>query len=236
MKQSVKIKKSESVKIISKKQAINNDRMTTKNNNVVDMKISTASPKKTSFSKQKVVNTSSTVHKKSSTKDENNQKTQHFFDAAEKMQESVKNFNPFLKDSQSHFFKNFSQTGDMPKMDNEKMFSMYKKNMETLGEANKLAVDVMRQIAQIQGQFMRQTFEEIDHVVKENLAFKNVEPEVQLKKNTEHFQGAVKRAMDHSTQVSQIMLKSNQDLFKSVQNRFDEGMKEMQANFNKTKH
>ena len=68
------------------------------------------------------------------------------------------------------------------------------------------------------------------------MAFKNAKPEDHLKKQKENFKGAVDRAKEHSKNVSQIMLKSNQDIFKTVQNRFEEGMKEMQANFNKTKH
>ncbi|CAO5676185.1 MAG: hypothetical protein NEHIOOID_00656 [Holosporales bacterium] len=155
-----------------------------------------------------------------------------FFAHAKKVQEDVKKFTPFNKDPQEMF-------KEMPKMsieDREKVLQLHRKNMETLSEANKMAVDVMRQITQMQGQFMRQTFEEIDEVIRENLAYKNVTPQEQMAKNTQRVQNAVQRAVEHSGNMSQIMLKSNQELFKNVQNQFEEGMKEMQAMMNKTKH
>ncbi|CAO4839023.1 MAG: hypothetical protein CNLJKLNK_00894 [Holosporales bacterium] len=155
-----------------------------------------------------------------------------FFAHAKKVQEDVKKFTPFNKDPQEMF-------KEMPKMsteDREKILHLHRKNMETLNEANKMAVDVMRQITQMQGQFMRQTFEEIDEVIRENLAYKNVTPQEQMAKNTQRVQNAVQRAVEHSGNMSQIMLKSNQELFKNVQNQFEEGMKEMQAMMNKTKH
>ncbi|CAO5674486.1 MAG: hypothetical protein HEEMFOPI_00068 [Holosporales bacterium] len=158
-----------------------------------------------------------------------------FMDASQKMQETIKNMNPFAKETAT-MFKNFNPKGELPKMDQDKMLKMHQKNMETLNEANKLALDVMRQIATLQGQFMSQTFQEVDHLIRENLAFKNQSPQEAAQKQTERFQGAVQRAMDHSHNVSQVMLKSNQELFKSVQNRFEEGMKEMNTTFNKTKH
>jgi phasin family protein len=186
------------------------------------------------FFSQKAEN-AKTANKKEKTAKSKTSKSNDFFDASKKMQDSMKNSNPFLKGAEEMFNK-FTPKGDMPKMDQEKMLDMHKKNMETLTEANKLAVDVMRQIAQLQGQFLTQTFTEVDQLVRENLAFKNAKPEECVKKNTERFKGAVERAMEHSNNVSQVMLKSNQDIFKTVQNRFEEGMKEMQANFNKTKH
>lgn len=182
---------------------------------------------KESSSKEKSKSTTENTKKKSAQKPEPD-----FFAHAKKMQENVKNFTPYTKDVENMM----KDSMKMPEFDQEKMLKAHRKNMEALNEANKMAVDVMRQITQMQGQFIRQTFEEIDEVIRENLALKNMTPQEQMAKNTQRVQGAVQRAMDHSNNISQVMIKSNQEMFKNVQNRFEEGMKEMQENLNKTKH
>lgn len=168
----------------------------------------------------------------SSTKVSNN--NQNFFEQAKKMQEQMKKINPFSEQTEkvADNFKASAKFG----LDKERILNMHRKNMEALNEANTMAVNVMKQISQLQGQFMEQTFQEIGDVIQENLNFKNMASGEHLARNKNVVKNAVERAFKHSTSISQIMLKSNQDLFKNVQNRFEEGMKEMQENINKTKH
>ncbi|MBP9753026.1 MAG: phasin family protein [Proteobacteria bacterium] len=200
---------------------------------MMNSKASMSQPKASAYQKTGDAQSKAKSAKKATSNATKNENV--FMNASQKMQEAMKNMNPFSNTAESTF-KNFQHQGDMPKMDQDKMMNIHKKNMETLNEANKLALDVMRQIATLQGQFMTQTFQEVDQIIRENLAFKNTNPQETVKKQTDRFQGAVQRAMDHSKNVSQVMLKSNQELFKSVQNRFEEGMKEMNSSFNKTKH
>lgn len=157
-----------------------------------------------------------------------------FFDQAKKMQEQMRKINPFA--DQTETMMNKMNTQAKQGFDRRHIFNMHKKNMEALNEANTMAVNVMQQIAQLQGRFMEQTFQDIDQIIQENLEFKMQSPEEQFANNSKHMKNAVDRAVAHSNSISQIMLKSNQDLFKNVQNRFEEGMREMHDNINKTKH
>lgn len=186
------------------------------------------------------VNAKNTTNKKqddenkdtSSAKASNNNK--NFFEQAKKMQEQMKKINPFSEHAEK--MTDNMQSSAKLGWDKERILDMHRKNMEALNEANTMAVNVMKQISQLQGQFMEQTFQEIGEVIQENLNFKNMASGDHITRNKKVVTNAVDRAFKHSTSISQIMLKSNQDLFKNVQNRFEEGMKEMQDNINKTKH
>jgi len=161
----------------------------------------------------------------------------NFFEKAKKMQEDVAhNVNDQVKNFMQNPTNAFKEATKRSGFDQATVFDAHRKNMETLNEANKMAVDVMRQITELQGQFMRQTFEDIDEVIRENLSFKSMNPQEQIAKNAQRLQTAVQRAMSHAGQISEVMLQSNKDLFKNVQNRFEEGIQEMKGAMNKTKH
>ncbi len=159
-----------------------------------------------------------------------------FQKSAEKVQENMQNFNPF-SDQGVNFYKKFQKTVSEPSGVNaEKTFAANKKNMESLQDANRMALEVMRQITELQGSFMQQTFEDVTEMVRENMSFKNKTPQEYMANQSERIQMAVSRAMEHSSNISNIMLKSNQKLFKSVKTQFDEGMKEMHIHLSKMKH
>lgn len=136
-------------------------------------------------------------------------------------EDNKETFNPF--GAAKDMFNQFSKQAEMPKVNREAVMASHRKNLETLNEANKMAVDVMKSIATLQGQFMRQTFEDMNAYVKDVISQK-VNPEA----HSEKLKSAVSKAMEHSSNIANIMLKSNQDLFKTIQNRFEDGVEEMQ--------
>ncbi|HCU06349.1 MAG TPA: hypothetical protein DIC42_02025 [Holosporales bacterium] len=159
-----------------------------------------------------------------------------FQKSAEKIQENMQNFNPFT-DQGANLYKKFQKTvGEPSGVNAEKTFAANKKNMESLQDANRMALEVMRQITELQSSFMQQTFDDVTEMVRENMAFKNKTPQEYMANQGERIQMAVSRAMEHSSNISNIMLKSNQKLFKSVKTQFDEGMKEMHIHLSKMKH
>lgn len=159
-----------------------------------------------------------------------------FQKSAEKIQENMQNFNPFL-DQGADLYKKFQKmVGASSGMHAEKTFSANKKNMESLQDANRMALEVMRQITELQSRFIQQTFDDATEMIRENMAFKNKTPQEYMADQGERIQMAVSRAMEHSSNISNIMLKSNQSLFTSVKTQFDEGMKEMHSHFSKMKH
>jgi phasin family protein len=181
--------------------------------------------------------------KKSNSSDQEN-KTPHtqdeiadmFQKSAEQIQENMQNFSPFT-DLGANLYKKFQKSVAEPSRINaEKTFAANKKNMESLQDANRMALEVMRQITELQSRFMEQTFNDVTEMVQENMAFKNKTPQEYMANQGERIQMAVSRAMEHSSNISNIMLKSNQQLFKSVKSQFDEGMKEMHIHLSKMKH
>ena len=188
---------------------------------------------------------SSRANKKgSATRPQAEQKNSHtqdeiadmFHKSAEKIQENMKDFNPFADkgaDIYKKFQKKVAQDAGFGAGHN---FAANKKNMESLQDANRMALEVMRQITELQGRFMQQTFDGVTEMVRENMEFKNKTPQEYMADQGERVQMAVSRAMDHSSNLSDIMLKSNQKLFKNVKTQFDEGMKEMHIHLSKMKH
>ena len=64
-----------------------------------------------------------------------------------------------VKDTMKETVKNISKK--MPTLDKEAMMNSHKKNMEALTEANKMAIEVMKSLAHLQSQYVKQTFEDI---------------------------------------------------------------------------
>lgn len=196
----------------------------------------------TSDNRQK--KTSSRAKKSSDTDSKKEHKAPHtqdeiadmFQKSAEKIQENMHDFNPFA-DKGADIYKKFQKkVAKDSGFGADNNFAANKKNMESLQDANKMALEVMRQITELQGRFMQQTFEDVTDMVRENMSAKNKTPQEYMADQGERVQMAVSRAMDHSSNLSDIMLKSNQKLFKNVKTQFDEGMKEMHAHLSKMKH
>ena len=172
-------------------------------------------------------------HKKEHTQDEI---ADMFKKSAEKIQENIHDFNPFA-DTSAKLYENFQKKVAKESIfDADKTFAANRKNMESLQDANRMALEVMRQITDLQSRFMQQTFEDVTEMVRENMSFKHKTPQEYMSNQSERIQMAVNRAMDHSSNLSDIMLKSNQKLFKNVKTQFDEGMKEMHVYLSKMKH
>ncbi len=187
---------------------------------------------------------SSSAKKESTSRSQAKQKTQHtqaeiadmFHKSAEKIQENMKDFNPFA-DKGADIYRNFQKkVAKESSFGSGQTFAANKKNMESLQDANRMALEVMRQITALQGRFMQQTFDDVTEMVRENMEFSNKTPQEYMADQGERIQMAVSRAMDHSSNLSDIMLKSNQRLFKNVKTQFDEGMKEMHIHLSKMKH
>jgi phasin family protein len=140
---------------------------------------------------------------------------------AQEQKPQAQNNNPF--NAVNEMYAQFMKDQKMPQMDKSAMFATHRKNLESLNEANKMAADVMKSIATLQGQFIRQAFDDMTSFMRDAMTQK-LTPEVQGEK----IKGAVAKAMEHSSNIANIMLKSNQDIFKSMQNKFKEGMEDLQ--------
>lgn len=130
--------------------------------------------------------------------------------------------NPFQKVQET--IKEF--TSKMPGLDKEAMMHSHKKNMEALTEANKMAIEVMKSIAQLQTQYVKQTFEDISSIMRETISNAPASKEM-LDKQSQHTKTQVDKAFEHSSNISAKLAKSQKEIFDLMHSRYHEGAKEI---------
>jgi phasin family protein len=114
----------------------------------------------------------------------------------------------------------------MGNMDKESMMMSHRKNMEALTEANRMAVEVMKSIAQLQSQYVKQTFEDMASIMKDTMAHPPVSKEA-VSKHTGHVKSQVEKAVGHGSNMAGAIAKSQKEIFDLMHNRYSEGMSEM---------
>lgn len=143
--------------------------------------------------------------------------------------------NPFQKVQES--IKDF--TSKMPGLDKEAMMRSHKKNMEALTEANKMAIEVMKSIAQLQSQYVKQTFEDMSLIMKEALSNAPASKEA-VEKHSIHAKAQAEKAFEHGSSITATLAKSQKEIFDLMHNRYHEGSQEFfdlhTSNKPKTKH
>lgn len=146
----------------------------------------------------------------------------HFQKVQETMKETVKNISK-----------------KMPVLDKEAMMNSHKKNMEALAEANKMAVEVMKSIAQLQSQYVKQTFEDMTSLMRDTMASPKPTKEA-VEKHSNHVKDQVQKAFDHNATITATLAKSQKEIFDVMHARYHENAKSAfeahEQNMSKTKH
>lgn len=130
-------------------------------------------------------------------------------------------YNPFQKVQDT--IKEISNK--MPILDREAMMSSHKKNMEALTEANKMAIEVMKSIAQLQSQYVKQTFEDMTSIMRDTMGHQNSSKEI-LEKQSNHMKDQVQKAFDHGASITSTLAKSQREIFDIMHNRYHQGAQE----------
>ena len=115
----------------------------------------------------------------------------------------------------------------MPNLDPMKVMESQQKNLEALNEANKTAVEVMKSITQLQGQYLRQTFEDMNSFVRSSMVMKP--DEASLKYQSQKIQESMEKAVEHGKNVASIVTQSSQNVQEKVKKRAEETLNEMKA-------
>lgn len=118
--------------------------------------------------------------------------------------------------------------------DRETRLHHHKKNIEALGETNKMATEVMRNVAQLQQQYIKQAFEGMSSMMKES-AQHGVKKDA-WQKHTEHLKEHITRSIDHRTNVAGVIAKSHKDMYEHIKGHVAEHMKDVKKSNDKTKH
>lgn len=124
-------------------------------------------------------------------------------------------FNPFSNMS----FKN-------PFMDRDDMMSSHKKNLETLSDAAKMAAEVTKSVAQLQGQFMKQFFSDMQSWGKsmEDFLMKDMKMDKQADRMKETFN----HGLDHSMKLANMVRQGQKDIYDVFKSRMEENFSDFQ--------
>lgn len=149
------------------------------------------------------------------------------------------------KEQQHHYahtaksmFEKFKEhAAKAPKIDHEAIMSGHKKNMEALSDASKMAVEVMQSIAKLQGQFVRQTFEDLNKMIRDNMSHKPGEP-VNFAASADSMKNSMQKAVEHAGKVGEILKSSGGHIHAHLKNHMEENLAEVHNHFakNHSKH
>ncbi|MBY0281524.1 MAG: phasin family protein [Alphaproteobacteria bacterium] len=136
----------------------------------------------------------------------------------------------------AEMFKTFAENLRKPKVDREAMMENHRKNIEAMNDANKMAMEVIKTIAQLQSQYVKQTFEEMNSALREMMSVKKPEVENKWETHASKIKDAMTKAIDHTASIANVVVKSHRDMHGKMQDRFAEGMDHMKESASKYKN
>lgn len=122
-----------------------------------------------------------------------------------------------------------------PKIDFEAVMAGNKKNMEALSDANKMAVEVLKSISQLQSQFVRQTFDDFNKLMQGVMAQKPGSP-MDFSAPTECMKNTISKAVEHAGKVGEVLKNSGGQIHAHMKGCMEEnvnGMKEHMSKYSK---
>lgn len=145
------------------------------------------------------------------------------------MTQQNKGFNPM--DFGAEMMKAFKKP-----IDKEAMMANHKKNLEALTQANKMAVDVMKSIAQLQSQYLKKTFDDMALMARD--AMTHAAPKDQWENHSTKMKEHLYSAIDHGTAIANTLVKSHKEIQEVFKSRLQENIKVAKETYSKkpTKH
>ena len=149
-------------------------------------------------------------------------------DVAEKLKEHQQNYTKAAKEA----FEKVSKHAKDAKVDHKALIESHQKNLKVLHEAHKKTAEVMKSIATLQSQFVKQTFEDLNSMMRGAITHKVGEP-VDINAHKESMKNSFQRVVDHAQQVGSIMSKSGKEIHATMHERVEEGKDELKAHLDK---
>jgi phasin family protein len=112
----------------------------------------------------------------------------------------------------------------LPGLDVEAIVATQRKNLEALVQANQLAVEGIRALAQRQAEIARQAFDEASTLVREWT--RPAAPEERLSKNVEVAKQSFEKGLANARELSELTTKASTDVFGVIARRVSEGFDE----------
>ncbi|MCE2716039.1 MAG: phasin family protein [Pseudomonadota bacterium] len=129
-------------------------------------------------------------------------------------------------------FEKFSDFAKESKPHHEKIMENHKKNLEAIGEANKVALDVLKSLAKMQSEFVKQTFEEMNSMMRAAMTQKPGQP-IDMSKYSDTIQHSLQRTVEHSKNVNSVLSNSGKEIHAKMKGRFEEMGADMKAHASK---
>lgn len=122
------------------------------------------------------------------------------------------------RSSAGNQFKDFVK----PTFDKDAMMQSHRKNLDALTEANKMAVEVMKSITQLQSQYVKQTFEDFSKMMK------SMGQSGEQANHGEAVKDQLSKAMEHGSAITNTLTKSQREIMEMMHGRFSESVEELQ--------
>ena len=129
--------------------------------------------------------------------------------------------------SKNGFFDVTKAFGDfrLPGLDVEAVMATQRKNLEALAQANQLAVEGARALAQRQAEIAQQAFAEVSALFREWT--QPGAPEERLAKNVEVAKQAFEKGFANARELSELTTKASTDALSVIARRVSEGFDEV---------
>jgi phasin family protein len=113
----------------------------------------------------------------------------------------------------------------LPGLDVDAVVATQRKNLETLNQANQLATEGVRAVAQRQAEIARQAFAEVSVLFREWT--QPAAPEERLAKQVDVAKQAYEKGLAHARELSELTTKASIDVFSVIARRVSESFDEM---------
>ena len=115
----------------------------------------------------------------------------------------------------------------VPGVDVNAVIASQRRNLEALGEANKLAVEGLQAVAKRQTEIFRQMMEEAQQAMRDMMAAGS--PEDKASRQTEMMKEAFKRAIGNMRELAEMVSKSQTEAFDVINKRVTDSLDEVKT-------
>ncbi len=107
----------------------------------------------------------------------------------------------------------------LPSLDKDKIADQQRQNMEILTEVNRVASDLVKQVSQLQTHYIQNVFDDWQKLSKAA----TTPPSLQtMNDHMGSLRGQISRTMEHGSHIAGVLMKSNAEIVKTVQNRMSD--------------
>lgn len=140
---------------------------------------------------------------------------------------SNKTGNPFLDQNfaEAFDFTKYAEQFQVPGVDNKALMDTYRKNIEAVSQANRVAFEGAQAVAQRQGEIMRQAMEEAVQAMQQG--GNSSSPDQQLAKQSEIAKKAFESGLKNARELAEMSAKSNQEAMELINKRMAESFDEL---------